>query len=335
MKLVFMATPEFAVPSLKKIIEAHEAGIHSLELVITQPDKKVGRKQILTPPPVKLLAEEHKISVFQPERLNKDQELIDKLKAIKPDLMITVAYGQIIKEEILNIAPIVNLHASLLPKYRGPAPINWCLINGDEEVGLCTMLTEKGVDTGPVLLKSSIVIDESIDSQSLTQMLADLGGDLLIQTINDFEKIKPEPQEDLDDVALQYSPFMNKDLGKVDFAQDELVLRSANPKQDYFVNRKSNSAKNIHNLVRALKPWPGAYFIYKDQKIALIETSYEDASSELSAGQIQAINKEEKSFAVQTQQGLLVIKKLKAQGKNEMPALDWFHGQRLSLNDSI
>lgn len=123
MKLVFMATPEFAVPSLKKIIEAHEAGIHSLELVITQPDKKVGRKQILTPPPVKLLAEEHKISVFQPERLNKDQELIDKLKAIKPDLMITVAYGQIIKEEILNIAPIVNLHASLLPKILVPLRI--------------------------------------------------------------------------------------------------------------------------------------------------------------------------------------------------------------------
>ena len=148
-----MGTPEFAVPALKKIIDSSN---HEIAFVITQADKKVGRKQVLTPPPIKVLAQEHGIEVFQPEKLNKDLDLIEKIKASKADLMITVAYGQIIGQEILDIAPIVNIHASLLPKYRGPAPINWCLINGDQEVGVTTMLTAKGVDTGAMLMKASI-----------------------------------------------------------------------------------------------------------------------------------------------------------------------------------
>ena len=331
MKVIFMGTPDFAVPSLKKIIDSD----HEVLFVITQPDKKVGRKQVLTPPPVKVIAEEHDLDIYQPDKLNKDEELIAKLKATKPDLMITVAYGQIIKQEILDIAPIVNLHASLLPKYRGPAPLNWCLINGDTEVGLTTMLTEKGVDTGPILMKSSIIIDNDVDVINLTNMLSHIGADLLLQTLDSYDQISPEEQEDLDDVAQQYSPFMNKDLGEIDFAQKEMLLKSANPKQDYFVNKKINSAKNIHNLVRGVQGWPGAYFKYKDQKISLIDTDFNEESTQAKAAEIIAIDKEEKSFSVATQEGALTLKKIKPQGKNEMPASDWLNGQRLGLGDNL
>lgn len=326
-----MGTPEFAVPALKKIIGSS----HELAFVITQPDKKVGRKQILTPPPVKSIAQENSIEVFQPEKLNKDEELIAKLKATKPDLMITVAYGQIIRQEILDIAPIVNVHASLLPKYRGPAPINWCLINGDKEVGVTTMLTAKGVDTGAMLMKSSLMIDDQVDALELTDILSFVGAELLLNTLDSYDSISPEVQVDLADVADQYSPFMNKDLGEIDFSNKELILRSANPKQDYFVNKKVNSAKNIHNLVRALKPWPGAYFTYKDQKISLIKTNFDETELNNQAGEIVNIDKEAKSFSIATQSGSLIINTLKPQGKNEMSAIDWLNGQRLGLNNKI
>jgi methionyl-tRNA formyltransferase len=332
MKLVFMGTPEFAVPALKKIIESSN---HKLAFVITQPDKPVGRKQILTAPPVKVIAQENGIQVYQPEKLNQDQALIQKLKETKPDLMITVAYGQIIKQEILDIAPVVNVHASLLPKYRGPAPINWCLINGDKEVGVTTMMTAKGVDTGAILMKSSILIDNYVDSVELTDTLAFIGAELLIKTLDEYDSISPEEQVDLADVSQQYSPFMNKDLGEINFASKELILKSANPRQDYFINRKVNSAKNIHNLVRGVQTWPGAYFIYKDQKISLMETDFKEISSSANPAEIIEIDKLNKSFSVQTQSGTLIIKKLKAQGKNEMPATEWLNGQRITLGDNL
>lgn len=327
-----MGTPEFAVPALKKIIESPE---YELAFVITQPDKKVGRKQVLTSPPVKITALENNIKVFQPDKLNQDTDLVETLKTLKPDLIITVAYGQIIKQEILEIAPIVNVHASLLPKYRGPAPINWSLINGDKEVGVTTMLTEKGVDTGSMLMKSSIIIDEQVDAIELTDTLSFIGAELLLKTLDNYSSISPEEQVDLDNVADQYSPFMNKDLGEIDFSKKELVLKSANPRQDYFINKKINSAQNIHNLVRGVKPWPGAYFIYKEQKISILETDFNDDVIQAQAGEIIEINKDKKSFSVATQLGSLILKVLKPQGKNKMSASDWLNGQRLNLGDSL
>jgi methionyl-tRNA formyltransferase len=332
MKVVFMGTPEFAVPALKKIIESPN---HELAFVITQPDKKVGRKKTLTSPPVKITALENNIEVFQPEKLNNDEELIERLKIIKPDLMITVAYGQIIRQVILDIAPIVNVHASILPKYRGPAPINWSLINGDKEVGVTTMLTEKGVDTGSMLMKSSIIIDEQVDAIELTDTLSFIGAELLLKTLDNYSSISPEEQVDLDNVEDQYSPFMNKDLGEIDFSKQELVLKSANPRQDYFINKKINSAQNIHNLVRGVKPWPGAYFNYKEQKISILETDFNDEVIQAQAGEIIEINKDQKSFTIATQEGRLVIKLLKPQGKKEMHASDWLNGQRLNIGDSL
>jgi methionyl-tRNA formyltransferase len=327
-----MGTPEFAVPALKKIIESSN---HELAFVITQPDKPVGRKQVLTPPPVKAVAQENNIEVFQPEKLNLDLDLIERIKASKPDLMITVAYGQIIRQEILDIAPIVNVHASLLPKYRGPAPINWCLINGDKEVGVTTMLTAKGVDTGAMLMKSSILIDDYVDSTELTKTLSFIGAELLLKTLDEYDSISAEEQVDLDDVSEQYSPFMNKDLGEIDFSKKELVLKSANLRQDYFVNKKINSAKNIHNLIRGVQPWPGAYFMHNDQKISLLKTDFIEEQVLNVPGEIIEINKEVKSFSIATQEGSLILKTLKPQGKKEMPASDWLNGQRLNLGDKV
>jgi methionyl-tRNA formyltransferase len=332
MKVIFMGTPDFAVPALKKIFTAKN---HELLFVITQPDKKTGRKQILTAPSIKNFAIENNIEFFQPENINKDLELLEKIKTIKPDLMITVAYGQILKQEILDIAPIVNLHASLLPLYRGPAPINWSLINGDRKVGVTTMLTAKGVDTGDMLLKSSIEIDDYINSNELTDLLADLGADLLIKTLDEFPLLKAEKQKTIEDPALQYAPFMDKNLGLINFSQEFLVLKSANPKQDYFLNKKINSAKNIHNLVRGLQPWPGVSFDFKEQKIILLETDFSEIDDSASPGKIIEINKQEKSFYVATQKGALIIKRLKPQGKKELDALDWLNGQRLKLGDSM
>jgi methionyl-tRNA formyltransferase len=331
MKVIFMGTPEFAVPALQKIIDSK----HEVLFVITQPDKKVGRKQVITPPPVKVLAQENNIDVCQPEKLNKDLDLIEKIKGSAADVMITVAYGQIIKQEILDVAPIINVHASLLPKYRGPAPINWSLINGDKEVGVTTMLTAKGVDTGDMLLKASFEIDDYKDSIALTKELSELGAELLIKTLDDFENISPEKQKDLDEAHEQYSPFMNKDLGEIDFSKKELILKSANPRQDYFLNKKLNSAKNIHNLVRALKPWPGAYFIFKEQKILLLETDFNESKIDAMPGEIVEINKIEQSISVATQEGILEIKKLKAQGKSEIQASAWLNGVRLNIGEKI
>jgi len=330
MKVFFLGTPEFAVGSLESLIKASNIEVLA---VITQPDKAVGRQQLIIPPPIKVLAQQHQIPVFQPEKINLDQDLIELIKNSKPDFLITVAYGQIIKQELLNIAPIINVHASLLPDYRGPAPINWSLIHGETEVGVSTMLTDLGVDTGDILLKAAITIDQEINAAQLAEQLAKLGADLLIETLNRFQSIKPEKQTASLDSNKQLAPFMDKKLGEIDFRAKNLILRSANPKQSDFQVVKENSAINIHNLVRATYPWPGTYFFYEGKKVILLESKLpaDKSAGTLQLGQI-SINKEAQSFSIQTQNGLLEIIKLKPEGKQEMFAYQWINGLRLKDN---
>jgi methionyl-tRNA formyltransferase len=329
-KVIFFGTPEFAVPSLTKLIESPDIEILA---IITQPDKPVGRKQILTAPPIKILAEKNNLKIFQPEKLNLDRALIDFIKNSQVDFMITVAYGQIIKSEILEIAPIINVHASLLPYYRGPAPINWMIIQGEKEVGVTTMLTDIGVDTGDMLLKASTHLGLDEDAITLSNRLALMGADLLLETLNKFSQIKPEKQIYVKD--RQLAPFMDKQLGLIDFVSSEMILRSGNPKQCDFKVVIPNTAANIHNLVRGVQPWPGAYFIYQGQKIGLTKTHLIDEGSRKNPGQIIEIKKDSKTFIVSTQQGLLEIITVKPEGKNLCSAFDWLNGQRLSLGDVI
>ena len=332
MKLVFLGTPDFAVPSLEKLIQADDIEV---VIVVTQPDKLVGRKQILTAPPIKTVAEKNKIPVFQPEKINQDSALLETLAKLKPDFLITVAYGQILKPAIMSIAPVINLHASLLPNYRGPAPINWMIIHGDKEIGLTTMLTDAGVDTGDILLKASTALDDNEDASELSSRLSIMGADLLLETLRKFSQLHPEEQDAAKDPSKQLAPFMDRKLGVIDFAAKELVLGSANPKQSDFKVYKENSALNIHNIVRALQPWPGASFNHHGQKISILKTKVIDMDSKKSPGTIIEIKKDTKSFVIATQQGLLELITLKPEGKNECDAFSWLNGQRLKIADSL
>ena len=327
-----MGTPEFAVPSLQALIAAEDIDVLA---VITQPDKATGRKQIISASPVKLIAEAHGIPVYQPERISQDEELIKQLINLQPDFIITAAYGQILRVNILDIAPVVNLHASLLSEFRGPAPINWMIIHGDKMVGLTTMLTGVGVDTGDILLKFQTDLGEIENAEQLTDRLAEHGAELLLKTLREFNTLAPQKQS-LADATRQLAPFMDKNLGRINFSDTELILRSANPKQTEFKLVLKNSAQNIHNLVRATYPWPGAYFMDSEQKIIILETRVlEHDSLNASPGLISSIDKSCGSFIVACQQGSLEILKLKPQGKNAMQALDWLNGKRLSVGGKI
>lgn len=327
-KIIFLGTPQFAVPSLKKLIDASEIEVLA---VICQPDKPIGRKQIISPPPTKLLALENGIPVFQPEKISKDEDCLEKLKSLKPDLLVTVAYGQILKENVLTLAPlgVINLHASLLPKYRGPAPINWMIINGEKIVGLSTMQTESGIDTGPMLLKASSELGPEENAEELSERLSRIGASLLLETLLEYENIKAEAQPELsqEESHCQLAPFMNKKLGEIDFKKEFLELSSANPRQHDFKVVLKNSAMNIHNLIRGTYPWPGAYFMHKNTKIIILKTRVGDSTSpKKPSGTIIETSKTNNSILVSCQEGTLEIFSLKPEGKKEMTAYEWFNG---------
>jgi methionyl-tRNA formyltransferase len=330
LKIVFFGTPDFAIPTFQKLSSAQDICILA---VVTQPDKPVGRKQIMTPPPIKDLAIKKQIKVYQPEKLNLDQDLILDLKQMNPDFIITCAYGQIIKSEILNIAPVINLHASLLPDYRGPAPINWSIIHGEKEIGVSTMLSDLGVDTGDILLQAKCSLDEIKNAQQVSNELAELGSELVLKTIREFKMITPQKQsQTLTQKTL--APFMDKNLGLVNFQALELNLKSANPKQSEFLVKKKNSAQNIHNLVRGTYPWPGAYFMRGEDKVILLETKSHAEDTGLKPGVIVSFS-QEGSIKIQTQEGILEIISLKPQGKMAQRASDWLNGQRLKRGDLL
>ena len=329
LRLVFFGTPEFAVPALNLLINSSDIEVLA---VITQPDKPVGRKQILTAPPVKDIALKHGIPVFQPEKLNLDELLFKTLSDLKPDALVTVAYGQILKENYLNLSPlgVINLHASLLPKYRGPAPINWMLINGEKEIGVSTMLSDAGVDTGPILLSSEMLYLENETAQELTLRMSHFGADLLLSTLL---KLNLNEGEEFSKGEVQQG---FAELGLIDFFSPELHFSSPNSKQAFFKFSKPNSAENIHNLVRGTYPWPGAYFIFRGEKVAILETAV--AGEELKSpdpGTIVKVNHKEGFIWVQTFDGILQINKLKPSGKAEMKASDCLNGFRLKEGDLL
>ena len=234
MRIVFMGTPEFAVPSLRALLD------NGFEVVgaITQPDRPAGRGHKLTPCPVKLLAQERGVPVYQFEKI-KAQEGVDCLRELKPDLVVTAAFGQLLSKEILEIPQYgtVNVHASLLPQYRGSAPINWCILEGETEAGVTTMLTDAGMDTGDMLLKASTPIGELETAGELTQRLSELGAQLLIDTLKVYPNgdLKPTPQ---DAAEASYQPMLTREMGRIDWTK---------------------SAEEIARQVRGLNPWPCAY----------------------------------------------------------------------------
>ena len=250
MNVIFMGTPDFAVPCLEKLIE-----YHNVTAVFSQPDKPVGRKQILTPPPVKQCANEHNIAVFQPKSL-KDDEIAKQIEDMKADIIVVVAYGKILPKRILDAAKYgcVNVHASLLPKYRGAAPIQWAVINGDKETGVTVMQMDEGLDTGDMLLvkKTDIGINET--SEELFERLSIIGANALIEALDDIEKGRAKPTKQ-GEAKTSYAQKITKLLSPIDW---------------------NKSAFEVHNLVRGLQTWPCAQTKLNGKNIKIHKTVLSD-----------------------------------------------------------
>ena len=312
MRVVFMGTPDFAVPVLEALIGAHQvAG------VVTQPDKRKGRGKAVQFSPVKETALAHGIPVWQPVRVT-EESFLAQLEELAPDVIVVAAFGQILPERILNLPPYgcINVHASLLPKYRGAAPIQWAVIDGEKETGITIMYMEKGLDTGDMIKKAAVTIDPKETGESLHDKLAALGGPLLLEALSELEegRAKPQPQKEEDS---SYARMLTKDLGKIDWTRD---------------------AASIERLVRGLNPWPSAYTSLGGKTLKLWDTdavSWKEAgltddsqdgdpAAGMVPGTVAAVTK--KAVYVMTGNDLLKINELQLQGKKRMPVSSFLLG---------
>ena len=315
MRIVFMGTPDFARSALEKIIEAG----HEVVLVVTQPDKPKGRSGELQVSDVKACALEHDLPVFQPVKI-KEADHVAYLKSIDADIYVVAAFGQILSQEILDIPKFgcVNIHASLLPKYRGAAPIQQVILDGEKETGVTIMQMAAGMDTGDILIQKTIPIDENETGGGLFDKLSVLGAELIVEALPMIERgeLTPVPQ---DEALATKCGKLSKDMGKIDFTQP---------------------AEKIRNLVRGLNPWPSAY-TYLDKKMLKIwnavvvgaeETSNLDVSN-ADAGTIVAVSKD--CFVVKTGDGLLKVTELQLEGKKRMSVKDFLLGYKLSVGQKL
>ena len=301
MKIIYFGTPDFAVPSLQALIESGEDVIS----VVTQPDKVKGRGHKLAQPPVKELAFEKGIRVLQPSGI-RTPEFYDEMAKLAPDIIVVVAYGKIIPPSLLDLPPLgcVNVHASLLPQYRGAAPIQWALINGDEKTGITTMFMDQGMDTGDILLKEEVEIYDEDNAYTLSRRLSHAGASLLIKTLKGLKDklIRPVPQSG----EATFAPPLKKENGRIKW---------------------SLSAREISNLIRGTYPWPGAYCYVKGEKINIIEAKVVPHNNEGTAGRIEQISGSD--ILVSTGAGILAISELKPEGKKIMSASAFMNGRHL------
>jgi methionyl-tRNA formyltransferase len=305
MRLVFLGTPSFAVPTLERIVEAG----HQVVSVVTQPDRPRGRGQHPAPPPVKAAALRFGLRVYQPERIRRP-EVVDALRALSPELMVVVGYGQIIPQTVIDLAPlgIINVHASLLPKYRGAGPIQWVILNGESRTGVTTMRIDAGLDTGDMLLKAETEIDPDENAVELSQRLAVMGADLLVKTLDGLARGTITPQRQNPDEAT-HAPLLKKEDGILEWSQP---------------------ARAIHNRVRGLQPWPGALTIFRGQTLH-IWRSHPRPERGPSPGRFLSL----KPPVVACGAGSLELVEVQLEGRKRIPAADFANGQRLTDNDSL
>ena len=305
MRIVFMGTPEFAVPPLRALLDAG----YDVVAAVTQPDRPAGRGHKLTPCPVKLLAQERGVPVYQFEKI-KSEEGVACLKELAPDLMVTAAFGQLLSQEILDIPRhgTVNVHASLLPKYRGSAPINWCILNGETVAGITTMLTDAGMDTGDMLLKAETSIGELETAGELTARLSELGAQLLIETLKRYSNgdLKPTPQNP-DEAS--YQPMLHKEMGRVDWTK---------------------SAREIANQVRGLNPWPCAYTENESGRLKIYLAKPCEAKSQAEPGTVVVSGAKEGLF-VACGEGWLEILEMQAPNAKRMAAKAYLQGKKIEI----
>lgn len=308
-KIVYLSTPKIAVPALDYLSQKEDIDCCA---VITKIDKPQGRGQKLEPSAIKVCALKNNLPVYQPKLIRKDEELIKKLKEIKPDFFITFAYGQILSQDILDIPKFgtINLHASLLPKYRGANPIQCAIVNGETKTGITTMLTVEELDAGDICISKEIPISSTMNDIQLSEQIAQQAPELLYKTICDIYdgKLKPTPQEA--EQATFSCKFCKQD-GEIDWCKDALT---------------------IHNRIRGLCSFPGCYGFINNKMIKIVETKISDQKTDMSSGCFIGKTKEGLNFA--TGDGsVITLLKVKPEGKREMSAKDWLNGAQLKIGD--
>lgn len=299
MTVVFFGTPEFAVLPFKKLLDSG----YEILGVITQPDRQRGRGRNVKSCPVKLEALKANLKIFQPEKV-KDSGFINGLKTLNPDAIVVVAYGQILPPEIIHLPKLgcINIHASLLPKYRGAAPINWAVINGEKKTGITTMLMDEGMDTGPILLQEETEIRPEHTAGSLFRILSEMGANLLIPTLQGLEEgtLKPQPQTG----EPSYAPMLEKSDGLIQW---------------------NRPAKALVNFVRGMNPWPGAYGFLDGERMRILRAV--PVSGEGGIGVIERITKDE--LVIGTGKGRISIIEIQPPGKPVMAIKSFLQGRRL------
>lgn len=302
MRIVFMGTPDFAVPTLRALLDSR----HEVVGVVTQPDKPRGRSGKLQPSPVKEEALQAAVPVLQPERV-RDEAFLPRLKELCPDVIVVVAFGQILPKAVLELPEYgcMNVHASLLPKLRGAAPIQWSVIDGDEESGVTIMQMDEGLDTGDILLVERCRLDEKETGGSLFDKLAELGGPLLLKALDQAEQgtLRPMPQKHEEHT---YAKMLSKSLGEIDFKK---------------------SAVEIERLIRGLNPWPSAYTYWQGKLLKLWDADVIPEEAGREPGEVAAVEKT--YFTVQTGEGVLRIRSLQLEGKKRMTAEVFLRGHTL------
>lgn len=310
MNIVFMGTPDFARDSLKALVEAG----HNIKLVVTNPDKPKGRGMKMIASEVKVYAEENNLKVVQPLKVRNNPEFIQELKEINPDLICVVAYGKIIPKEILDIPEFgcINVHGSLLPKYRGAAPIQWAVLNGDKETGITTMFMDEGMDTGDMILKETVEIGDNETTGELWDRLSLIGAKLLVKTIEQIENntFKREKQPEKFTVA----PMIKKEIAKIDWD-----------------NIKSEELKN---LVRGLNPFMGAYTYLKDKKIKIWKVEKIDSKYNAKPGEV-VVSGNKEGLVIATIDGAISVLEIQGENSKKMSISDYLRGNAITVGDKF
>ena len=309
MRVVFMGTPDFSVPTLQKLIDEK----HEILAVVTQPDKAKGRSKAVQFTPVKELAVKYDIPVIQPVKIRNNEEFYNTMKELNPDVCVVVAFGQILPKEILELPKYgcVNVHGSLLPKYRGAAPIQWAVINGEKEAGVTTMQMDTGIDTGDMFKKAVIPVAEDETGGSLFDKLSNVGADLLIETLKDIEAGTAKAEKQNEEES-SYVKMFTKEFGQIDFNQ---------------------SAAKIECLVRGLNPWPSAYTSLHGKTLKIWRARVGDTKESQKPGTIIDVAKD--SFTVMTGEGALKILEMQLEGKKRMPTDAFLRGYSISVGEQL
>lgn len=311
MKIIYMGTPDFAVAPLEAILKAG----YEVTAVVTQPDRQKGRGREVQYSPVKECALSYGIPVLQPLKI-KEKDAVEELRKYPADIFVVAAFGQLLSEEILNMPRLgcINIHASLLPAYRGAAPIQWCVINGEEKTGVTIMQMAKGMDTGDILLQKEVVLDEKETGGSLFDRLMETGAELIVEVLPKIEAGELTPVVQKEELAT-YAGKITKDMGNIDFAK---------------------SAVTIERLIRGLNPWPSAFTHYKGKILKIWEADVvsECANAENPVpGTVIAMDKE--SFTLATGEGALRIRSLQPEGKKRMSCAEFMRGYEVKVGEAL